>query len=189
MNVVESTLVAPMGLSHLVLHVREMEESHRFWADVVGMRQVGELKPTAERPQVPRMRFYVGDRGKETNHHDLALVQASGYPAPAQGLPPSALHHVAIAFPTRQAWLDRIAHVEKMGVRFDRRLEHGMTHSLYIHDPNGHYVELLYDMPREVWEGDRDAALNYLVEKSTVGAEAYDDRVEGIPVFGGGKSA
>ena len=36
-----------------------------------------------------------------------------------------------------------------------------MTHSLYIHDPNGYGVELLYELPREVWEGDIDAALNY----------------------------
>jgi catechol 2,3-dioxygenase len=28
-----------------------------------------------------------------------------------------------------------------------------MTHSLYIRDPNGYSVELLYELPREVWEG------------------------------------
>jgi catechol 2,3-dioxygenase len=46
--------------------------------------------------------------------------------------------------------------------KFDRRVEHGMTHSLYIHDPNGCGVELVYELPREVWEGDIDGALNWV---------------------------
>jgi hypothetical protein len=38
---------------------------------------------------------------------------------------------------------------------------HGMTHTLYIQDPNARGVELVYELPREVWEGDIDAALNF----------------------------
>ena len=29
-----------------------------------------------------------------------------------------------------------------------------MTHSVYIADPNGHGIEVLYELPREVWEHD-----------------------------------
>ena len=36
-----------------------------------------------------------------------------------------------------------------------------MTHSAYIADPDGYGVEVLYDLPEEVWSGDVDAALNY----------------------------
>src|SRR5882757_10373414 len=52
----------PSGINHLVLNVRDLEESHRFWTEIVGFKQVGELKPTAQRPNPPRMRFYSGDR-------------------------------------------------------------------------------------------------------------------------------
>ena len=58
-----------------------------------------------------------------------------------------------------------------------------MTHSLYIHDPNGYGVELLYDLPKEIWEGDVDAALNWVKPLPTEGAEALDDRTQGLPVF------
>ena len=58
-----------------------------------------------------------------------------------------------------------------------------MTHSLYINDPNGYGVELLYELPREVWEGDIDAALNFAVQVPTEGAEALQDRTEDVPVF------
>ena len=67
-------------------------------------------------------------------------------------------------------------------MKFDRRVEHGMTHSLYIHDPNGYGVELVYDLPREVWEGDVDAALNYVAIVPTEGKEALVDNVD-VPVF------
>jgi catechol 2,3-dioxygenase len=58
-----------------------------------------------------------------------------------------------------------------------------MTHSLYINDPNGYGVELLYELPREVWEGDIDGALNFAVQVPTEGAEALQDRTEDVPVF------
>ena len=68
-------------------------------------------------------------------------------------------------------------------MKFDRRVDHGMTHSLYIHDPNGYGVELLYELPREVWEGDIDAALNFAVQLPTEGPEALQDTAEDVPVF------
>ena len=59
-----------------------------------------------------------------------------------------------------------------------------MTHSLYINDPNGYGVELLYDLPREIWEGDIDAALNWVRPLPSEGPEALVDETEDIPVFG-----
>ncbi len=73
-------------------------------------------------------------------------------------------------------------YIQKKGIKFDLRIEHGMTHSLYIHDPNGYGVELVYDLPREVWEGDLDAALNYAALLPTEGAEAMMDETN-VPVF------
>ena len=73
--------------------------------------------------------------------------------------------------------------MQSKGVEFGRRVDHGMTHSLYISDPNGYGVELLYDLPREVWEGDIDAALNWLRPLPTEGPEALVDELEDNPVF------
>jgi catechol 2,3-dioxygenase len=179
--------VTPRGINHLVLNVRDLEESHRFWTEVVGFRQVGEIKPTAERPNPPKMRFYSGDRDGETHHHDIALVENRELPAPPQdwkmfGMP-VAVNHIAITLPNREAWLRQLAYLQAKGVKFDRRVEHGMTHSLYIHDPNGYGVELLYDLPKEVWQGDIDGALNWVKVLPTEGAEALDDRTQGLPIF------
>ena len=179
--------VTPRGINHLVLNVRDIEESHRFWTEIVGFNKVGELTPTAERPNPPKMRFYSGVREDGTSHHhDVALVENRDLPAPPKewamfGMP-VAVNHIAITMPTREAWLEHLAYLQKKGVKFDRRVEHGMTHSLYINDPNGYGIELLYELPRDVWEGDIDAALNFAVAVPTDGPEALSD-LEDVPVF------
>ena len=45
-------LTAPSGLNHLVLNVRNMDESHAFWTDVVGLKQVGKSAKRALESQV-----------------------------------------------------------------------------------------------------------------------------------------
>lgn len=179
--------ITPVGINHLVLNVRDLEESHHFWTDLIGFQQVGELKATEKRPNPPKMRFYSGARDGGTHHHDLALVENKDLPAPPEdwsmfGMP-VAVNHIAITLPNREAWLQQLAFLQEKGVKFDRRVDHGMTHSLYIHDPNGYGVELLYDLPREVWEGDIDAALNWVRPLPTEGPEALQDETEDIPVF------
>ena len=75
--------VTPVGLNHLVLNVRNMEESHRFWTETVGFKQVGELHATPKRPNPPKMRFYSGDHGGGAmSHHDIALIENPNLPAP-----------------------------------------------------------------------------------------------------------
>ena len=61
------------------------------------------------------------------------------------------------------------------GVQFEARIEHGVTHSCYVVDPDGVGVEILYELPREVWEGDLNAALNHLVFLPTHGEDALSD--------------
>jgi catechol 2,3-dioxygenase len=185
--------VTPTGLNHLVLNVRDLEESHRFWTEIIGLKQVGELKPTPQRPNPPKMRFYSGDHDGKMQHHDIALIENRDLPPPptewSMHTMPMAISHIAVTLPTREAWLTQLAYLQSRGVKFNRRVEHGMTHSLYINDPNGYGVELLYELPREVWEGDIDAALNYAVALPTEGAEALQDRADGNPVFGAPQAA
>jgi len=47
-----------------------------------------------------------------------------------------------------------------------------MTHNVYMTDPNGHGIQLLYELPREVWEDDIDAAPNHAERFPSAGGEA-----------------
>src|SRR5262245_45007161 len=180
----------PRGINHLVLNVRDIEVSHRFWTEIMGFRCVAQLKEIPGRPR-PRMRFYSGtDANGDVTHHDLALAEIPGNAEePAQetwslmrkGI---GLNHVAIAWPDRESWLKQLEYLQSKGVTFHRRINHGMTHSVYISDPDGHGIEVLYELPREVWGNDIDGAQNYAESLPTEGAEALIDRVD-YPVFTG----
>ena len=176
----------PSGINHLVLNVRDMDKSHQFWTEILGFQQVGELHPRPEFPGV-KMRFYSGDHDGSMNHHDIALVENKDLPKPPAewGLfgMPSAINHIAITLPDREAWLKQLSYLQARGVKFNMRVEHGMTHSLYINDPNGYGIEVLYELPRQVWEGDIDAALNFATIVPSEGPEALQDRFEDVPVF------
>jgi hypothetical protein len=81
------------------------------------------------------------------------------------------------------------AFLQASGAEFERRVEHGPTRGLYIRDPNGYSVELLYQLPREIWEGDLTAAINHYVTLPTEGSEALVDRTDGYPVFADDRGA
>ncbi len=73
----------------------------------------------------------------------------------------SAVNHIAVNYPDRESWLKQVRFLKENGVKVNLRIDHGMTHSIYINDPNGYGVEVLYELPSEVWEHDIDGALNY----------------------------
>lgn len=176
----------PSGLNHLVINVRNMEETHRFWTEMLGFQQVGRFDSGDPSGLQRKMQFYSGDHGEgRLTHHDIAFCEAPELPAPAaDGTVVSAISHIAIGFPDREAWLRQLAYLQRSGVKFERRVEHGMTHSVYVRDPNGYSVELLYELPRSLWEGDINAALNHYVPVPTEGPKALEDRVDDLPVFG-----
>lgn len=179
-----STRPSTPSMSHLVLTVRDIEASHRFYTELIGFEQCGTLR-------VPPgsgidMRFY---RGHGDHHHDLALIQMADPSTAPEVLrwkmfPERAgIAHIALAYPTREAWLAQVEHLQTNDVEFLVRGNHGMTHSVYVADPDGNGIEVLYDLPPEVWAGDVDAALSYFENLPRTGPEALEDRTD-YKVFG-----
>ena len=185
---VEPDSGTPLGVNHVVLNVHDIEESHKFWTEIVGLKQVGELRPRADMGPLPAMRFYSGLRSGKLNHHDLALVENPNLPPRPENWQlfgaPMAINHIAIGMPDRETWLQRLAFLQERGIKFNARINHGMTHSAYISDPNGYGVEILYELPREMWEGDIDEGLNYLTFAPTEGPGALEDDLANAPSFG-----
>jgi catechol 2,3-dioxygenase len=180
-------LAAPVGLNHVVLNVRDIEESHRFWTEIVGLKHVGTFRPPPDMGPMPAMRFYSGDHGGRPTHHDVALVENPDLPKPPAEWDLfgafHAVNHIAIGMPDRESWMNKLADLQRRGIKFHHRINHGVTHSVYISDPNGYGVELLYELPREIWEGDIDAGLNHFEMLPTEGDAALADDVEKAPRF------
>ena len=167
-------------ITHLVLTVRDIEASHRFYTEIIGYQQCGLLEGELAESE---MRFYRAG----TNHHDLALVQVGKpdeVPAPPAdwlGFFPDhavGINHFAIGYPTREAWLHQLDHLQANGIPFDLRGNHGMTHSVYVRDPDGNSVEILYDLPPRCGRATSTPPLNYFEVLPAEGAGALEDDTE-----------
>lgn len=176
--------VQPSGVNHLVLNVRDLERAHAFWTEIIGFKQVGALPE--DRPF--RMRFYAGQDG--SRHHDLALAQVVNPDELADPSEPwsmmsrrTGVNHIAIKYPDRDSWLRQITFLQSRDVPFHSRVDHGMTHSVYISDPDGHGIEVLYELPSEVWEEDIASALVWAKRLPAEGPEALADDTN-YTVFG-----
>jgi catechol 2,3-dioxygenase len=136
------------------------------------------------------MRFYSGeDEHGELNHHHIALAEVAAPELGGKeetwslGRQQLGLNHIAVQWPDRESWLRQLSFLQDNGVEFHTRINHGMTHSAYISDPDGNGIEVLYELPREVWAGDIDGAQNFAERLATEGSEALVDTTEN-PVFG-----
>jgi catechol 2,3-dioxygenase len=154
----------PNGFNHIVLNVRNLEESHRFWTELLGFRHVGALRPGADGKLRARMRFYSGEHQGKLRHHDIALVERADMARESAELP-HALNHIAIGYASHHAWLRQLAYLRSRGVKLHGRIDRGVTNSVHVTDPNGYLVELVYELPREVWETDIEGALNIAIER------------------------
>jgi catechol-2,3-dioxygenase len=132
-------------VGHVVLKVRDLERSAAFYRDVIGLKEVARGEFAA------KMVFFsaTGD-----NHHDLALAEV-GRDAP--GTPPNAvgLSHVALKIGDT---LDELraarAHLASQGITKVRVIDHRVSQSIYLNDPDGNAIELYVDADPAIWRGD-----------------------------------
>jgi catechol-2,3-dioxygenase len=127
--------IQPLGVGHVVLKVRDIDRSTRFYQDVLGFRKVGEIPG--------RMAFFTatGD-----NHHDLA-VMAVGPDAPDPHPYGVGLYHVAIRLGSDEEVKKAYRALVDAGAEIVGSSDHGVSHSLYIKDPDGIELELYADVP------------------------------------------
>ena len=126
-------MIQARKLGHVVLKVRDAQQAKDFYTRVLG------LQVAYEDRQRGMVFLSFG-----TEHHELALFQL------ATGEPPQAaqpgVHHIAWqlgSFAELQA-----AHRElvELGIPVEATVEHNVTRSVYLFDPDGNRVELYCDM-------------------------------------------
>jgi catechol 2,3-dioxygenase len=138
-------------LGHLVLYVRDLERSARFYGDVLGWRRITPDPGDSPLP-FPAVAF-AAPSGR--THHELLLIEV-GPDAAAQ--PPGrrvGLYHFGLKVGDSDDELrDALATVQANGVRIVGASDHTVTHSLYIEDPDGNEIELYIDVPGVDWRND-----------------------------------
>jgi catechol 2,3-dioxygenase len=132
-------------LGHYVLYVRRMEPMVQFYSDIVGLDIAGTTFGG-------RATALTGGR----THHELLLLEVGDAPGPAQGRRVG-LYHTGWCIGQDDGLLrTALNRCRAAGVTVVGMSDHGVSHSLYVHDPDGNEVELYVDVPDYDWAANDD---------------------------------
>ena len=136
----EVSMAAPtLGLRHAVLWVSDPTASAEFYADVLGL----ETKFTS-----PDAVFMASP--SSLTDHDLGLFRARSEPARPRQV---GLYHLSWEVPT----LDDLVAVRQRLVELGSYVgenNHGVSRSIYAHDPDGIEFEVMWELPLELMDPD-----------------------------------
>lgn len=125
-------------VGHLVLRVKDIERSKRFFQDVLGFPIVGQN----ERGMV----FFSTD--VKDNHHMLALMpgkEGANMPTPDQ----IGMQHVSFELGTFAELQDAYRTFKEKDVKICYTVFHGISKSVYFNDPDGNMLEVYCNVPEE----------------------------------------
>lgn len=126
-----STTVGPVELT-----VTSLERSLTYYREAVGL-------------QVLRL-----DDGRASLGVDRAeLVVLVEEPAAKPAGRHSGLYHFALLLPQRKDLARWLAHAARERVPLVGLSDHFVSEALYLSDPDGHGIEIYWDRPRDLWEG------------------------------------
>ena len=123
-----------MGPVHLT--VSDLERSLAFYRETLGLAVLGRDDGRAS----------LGAGEREL----LVLVEEPGA-RPAYGH--TGLYHFALLLPERAHLATWLAHVARERVPLAGLSDHFVSEAIYLSDPDGHGIEVYWDRPREVWQG------------------------------------
>jgi catechol-2,3-dioxygenase len=131
-------------LGHIVFYVTNLEKMVHFYETILGFHLIHKEQGVAV-------------FGTPRTHHEMLLIEVGGVAGP-KGVKPG-LYHFGLKIgnspeDTQNAYKELIA----AGVRVIGASDHGVTHSLYIADPDGNEIELYSDVSDE-WKTNPKAIL------------------------------
>jgi catechol-2,3-dioxygenase len=127
------------NLNHAVLYVSDVARSQNFYQEAFGFEVVDSMGDQAV--------FLKAAGGG--NHHDLALMTVG---ANARRPPRGSvgLYHLAWEVPSIEDLVAMAQKLTELGA-LGGMSDHGVSKSLYAHDPDGIEFEVMYRVPREAW--------------------------------------
>ncbi|MGH7917439.1 MAG: VOC family protein [Candidatus Binataceae bacterium] len=131
-------MICPQRIGHVVIKVRDLERSRRFYTEVMGLRLMAEL------PKI-KMAFFASD-GRD--HHEIAVVEV-GADAPAPQSGQVGLVHIAFRLRDEDHLRAAYQELKEKQVPILSTVDHGITKSIYFRDPDGNQLEIYCDNPPE----------------------------------------
>ncbi|MDQ5944183.1 MAG: catechol 2,3-dioxygenase [Patescibacteria group bacterium] len=136
-------------LGHIVLYVRDLEQSTNFYSDVLGWKKL------PRQPGMPAQAFSSG-----RTHHELLLIEVGDQAADKVDYLQLGLYHFGLKIgDTDEELKTAIEQLQKKGVTITGTANHHVTHSVYIADPDGNQIELYIDVAGVNWHEDESLIL------------------------------
>lgn len=136
-----SPYVIPAGadISHVHLKVADLDRALAFYCGVLGFEITARMGEQAA---------FISAGGY---HHHIGLNtwESRGAPPAPAGHP--GLYHSAIRYPSRSDLAAAVRRVLQAGIPLSGAADHGVSEAVYLSDPDGNGVELMYDRPQESW--------------------------------------
>jgi catechol-2,3-dioxygenase len=138
-NGLTTGMAAVRRLNHAVLYVRDIPTSVAFYTNVLGMEVVTRMGDQAA---------FLRASG-HSNHHDLGMF-AVGPQAPNPSRGSVGLYHLAWQVDTIEELVSLRAALVEVGSLVGES-SHGVSYSLYAHDPSGNEFEVMWALPQADW--------------------------------------
>jgi catechol 2,3-dioxygenase len=132
-----------LGAVHLT--VSELDRSLEYYRSAVGLSVLDS--------GAGRASLGAGER-------ELLVLTEEPGARPAGGY--TGLYHFALLLEQRADLARWLAHAARDRVRLTGLSDHFVSEALYLRDPDGHGIEIYWDRPREVWEGQVAARMTTL---------------------------
>jgi catechol 2,3-dioxygenase len=129
----------PKYLAHVNLYVRDADASMRWYQDVLGLH-VYEHRPG-------KAAFMSADLEQS---HEVAVMQL-GPEAEGYRKGQIALNHLAFRMESIDDLKEIYARLKAKGVTINTVVDHGISLGVYFQDPDGHGIEVYYELPRTEW--------------------------------------
>jgi len=126
--------------SHIIYYVRSLEESERFYRELLGFVRVDSLGAGSSFLRAP---------GSE-NHFDVGLIAVGDDAAPLPVRPRVGVYHMAWRVRTLPEFVAAHDLLERAEVLVGTA-DHGTHLSLYLEDPDENELEVAWELPREKW--------------------------------------
>jgi len=136
-------------LGHIVLYVRDLETSRRFYRDLLGWREI---------LAGPGVAVYSSGR----THHELLLIQVGSEATPIPPNPRVGMYHFGLKIGESDDELRAaVVRLREANVTIVGMSDHGVSHSVYLLDPDGNEIEIYIDVQPAQWRDDPARARMY----------------------------
>jgi catechol 2,3-dioxygenase len=132
-------------LGHVVLYVSDLKRSADFYRDTLGFREI-----------VRREGLAAFSSGR--THHELLLIEVGGIPD-EKSFPKPGLYHIGFKIgDSKEDAREVFRELKEKGVPIVGTGDHGVTHSIYILDPDKNELELYADVS-DRWRDDPESVM------------------------------